>query len=97
MHVTARKWRTGAAEIARLRDSLRRSQVISSVYAQPEADAEIAPGVGRLCQHCNGHTQVSAQAAAAFVRMYCGAMIIGRQYACDACSHSARMDAASIK
>jgi hypothetical protein len=45
-------------------------------------------------QHCNGHTQASAQAAAAFVRMYCIAMINGRQYACDACSYSAGIDAA---
>lgn len=49
LHVTGLKWRTGAAEIARLRHlPLHRSQVISSVYGQHEAGPEIAPGKGRL-------------------------------------------------
>lgn len=46
LHVTALKWRTGAAEICS--PPLHRSQVTSSVYGQHEAGIETARGKGRL-------------------------------------------------
>lgn len=49
LHVTALKWRTGAAEICSpARSPLHRSQVTSSVYGQHEAAPETAPGKDRL-------------------------------------------------
>lgn len=98
LHVTALKWRTGAAEIARLRDlPLHRSQVISSVYGQHEAGAEIAPGKDRLWPAMQwSHASIRASSTSVCMHVLrCNDN--GRQYACDACSYSAVSDMARSK
>jgi len=40
--------------------------------ANMKLELKLPPAKAGFGHHCDGHTQASAQAAAAFVRMYCG-------------------------
>ena len=91
LHVTALKWRTGAAEICSPAPSpLHRSQVTSSVYGQHEAGAETAPGKDRLWPALQwSHASIRASSSSVCTHVLrCVTIMVGRQYACDACSYS---------